>query len=85
MHFVIPFSLILKVLQKAISDNSKIILVVPYWPTQPWFPIFNKLLIEEPIILNPSKNLLLSFDRRPHPLWKKLSLVVGLLWSEPSA
>lgn len=31
-----PFCLVAKVLQKNISDTAIGILVVPYWPTQPW-------------------------------------------------
>lgn len=79
-----PFSLIPKVLQKIIADKSDVILVVPYWPTQPWFPLFTKLLVNEPIIFNPRKDLLLSLDREPHPLWRNLSLVAGRLSSKHS-
>lgn len=40
-----PFSLILRVLNKVILDKAEGILVIPYWNTQPWFPIFKKLVI----------------------------------------
>ncbi|KYN03436.1 hypothetical protein ALC62_05720 [Cyphomyrmex costatus] len=33
-----PFTLIPKVLKKIINDNARGILVVPYWPSQAWFP-----------------------------------------------
>lgn len=56
-----PFSLIPKVLQKAIADKAKMILVVPFWPAQPWFPVFSSLLIAEPLMLHPNHNLLLSW------------------------
>lgn len=42
-----PFSLILKVLDKIVSDRAEGIIVVPLWPTQPWYPLFKKLLISD--------------------------------------
>ncbi|KAJ8912378.1 hypothetical protein NQ315_014746 [Exocentrus adspersus] len=74
-----PFSIIGKVLNKVIRDKAKGILVVPLWHTQYWYPIFEKLCVEEPFIIKPNKELLLSPFRTPHPLWKKLSLAVGKL------
>lgn len=79
-----PFSLISRVLQKIISDDARVILVVPFWPTQPWFPLFTHLLVNEPLYFRPKKDLLLSFDRTPHPLWRKLSLVAGVLSNKHS-
>ncbi|XP_031328844.1 uncharacterized protein LOC116160094 isoform X1 [Photinus pyralis] len=74
-----PFALILRVLQKIKSDNAEGVLVVPFWPTQPWWPLFNALLIKPPIYFKPNPNLLLSADRTPHPLHVTLTLVAGLL------
>lgn len=74
-----PFSLILRALQKIISDKAEGILVVPNWTSQPWYPIFQSLLTEPPLIIKPNENLLLSFDRTPHPLWPNLFLAVGAL------
>lgn len=75
-----PFSMVLKTLEKIISDRATGIVVVPYWTTQPWFPIFNKLLIQEPIIFQPSEYLLsLNNCRMSHPLHQKMKLMAGLL------
>lgn len=75
-----PFSLILRTLQKIITDKAEGIVIIPNWPSQPWYPLFHSLLISKPLIFSPSKDLLLSIDRiTPHPLWAQLSLVVGLL------
>lgn len=75
-----PFSIISQVLQKIINEQAQGIVVVPYWPAQPWYPIYTSLLIRTPIFFKPSINLLLSCDRSiPHPLWPKLTLVAGLL------
>lgn len=72
-----PFSLILRVLQKIQSEKATGILVVPHWPTQPWFPIFKKLLIEKPLYIYP--HLIISFSRDIHPLHSALTLVAGKL------
>lgn len=75
-----PFAIILRVLQKIVNDNAQGVVIVPYWPTQPWFPIFMSLLVKPPIFFKPNKSLLFSIDREsPHPLWPQLTLVAGLL------
>lgn len=75
-----PFAVILPTLRKIISDEATGIVVVPNWPTQVWFPLFTSLLCEDPLILKPSPDLLLSPCRnKSHPLAHKLSLVVGKL------
>lgn len=73
-----PFSLILRTLEKIIADKAEGILVVPMWPSQPWYPIFISLLVKEPIIFKP-KPTLVSFGRLQHPLSSHLSLMGGLL------
>lgn len=75
-----PFSIIIRVLQKIISDKITGIVVVPLWKTQPWFLLFTSLLTKEPLIIDPDFNLLLSNDRSHHPLWRQLSLVAGHLF-----
>lgn len=74
-----PFSLIQNCLSKIIHEKAEGILVVPSWGTQPWYPVFKKLLVKDPLILKPSKDLLVSPFREIHPLWRNLSLEVGLL------
>ncbi|XP_070522364.1 uncharacterized protein [Cardiocondyla obscurior] len=39
-----PFILISRVLRKIIEDKAEGVLIVPWWPSQPWFPIFSRLL-----------------------------------------
>ena len=41
--FFPPFSLASRVLQKVIMERPRGILVLPHWPTQPWFPLLQKL------------------------------------------
>lgn len=70
-----PFSLILKCLRKIIDDQASGIVIVPYWPSQPWYPLFLKLQSSELIYFSPECNLLHSPFRTRHPLWRSLTLV----------
>lgn len=74
-----PFALILKVIRKIINDQAEGVLVVPNWPSRPWFPLFNELLISQPIYLNRDILLLHSPFREFHPAWKSLTLIAGKL------
>lgn len=69
-----PFSLILWVLRKVITDKAEGVLVVPWWPAQPWFPLLNRLSMDRPILFDPDPNMLSTPFKDVHPLWKKISL-----------
>lgn len=47
-----PFPIVLKCLEKIISDNARGILVFPYWPSQPWFPLLLRLKKSDIFIIN---------------------------------
>lgn len=75
-----PFSLILRVLQKIVNDQATGILVVPFWQSQSWYPLFLKLMERDPLFFGPSSNLLFSpYSNATHPLSKDLILVVAKL------
>lgn len=75
-----PFSLILRVLKKIQCDQAQGIVVVPKWETQPWFPLWQSLLIGSAIYFEPDISNLLSPCRSlQHPLASKLTLMAGLL------
>ena len=74
-----PFSLILRCLRKIVIDEAEGVLVIPLWPVQSWYPVFNNLLISEPLIFRPQVDLLTSPFSEKHPLWKTLTLVAGRL------
>lgn len=76
-----PFSLVSKVLHKIKSDKAERIVVVPYWPTQPWFPLWYRLLVSEEIFFEPNVQLLHSPFRDVHPLHSSLILLAGRLSS----
>ncbi|KAG6438798.1 hypothetical protein O3G_MSEX000234 [Manduca sexta] len=74
-----PFALISRVLQKIKREKAIGIVLVPWWPTQPWYPFFKSMVVSEELILEPSSDLLLSPSRCPHPLHKNLRLVAAKL------
>lgn len=69
-----PFSLILKCIRKLIDDKATGILIFPYWPSQPWFPLLQSVLDSDIFFLNPDKHLLQSHFREHHPLHSRLTL-----------
>ena len=76
-----PFALILRILRKIIINKAEGVLVVPLWPSQPWYPLFNSLLKSPPLIFETDDNTLLSPHRQEiHPLASKLSLMAGNLY-----
>ena len=74
-----PFSMILRVLQKIVTDKAEGIVVVPFWPTQPWFPKFKSLTQTHVTKLGPDPYLLSSISRQKHPLSTSLTLVAARL------
>lgn len=74
-----PFSLVLKCVRKIVTDQATGVLVFPYWPSQPWFPLMKQLMIGEPILFQPNKTLLSSPFRHVHPLHRQITLAAGLL------
>ena len=80
----LPFSCILRAVRKVIQDQALGILVILNWPKQPWYPMLMPLmplLIQSPVILHPSTDLLRlkSSSESVHPLHKKQELHICLL------
>ena len=76
-----PFSLIGRVLQKIRTDAATVLIVLPKWPTQAWWPEVMDLMLGKPHIIQPAENNL-HLPNHPtevHPLHKKLHLMVCLL------
>ena len=79
-----PFSLIGKVLQYIQESNTIAILVIPYWPTQFWYPHLLQLLKSQPLEIKTLKSTL-TLPYQPeevHPYYPQVqihgSLVSGL-------
>lgn len=84
-HFIcfyafLSFSLVLRTLRKIINDQAEGIVVVPYWPSQSWFPLFNQLLITSPLFSGPHFNLFSCPFRDNHPLAGTLILHQKIAW-----
>ena len=81
-----PFSVIPLVLQKLDMDQAQAILIVPNWPTQPWYLTLTKLLIQQPVFLPKHKsNVILTLKpEKEHPLGTKLRLMACLLSGDSS-
>ena len=47
-----PFCIIPSVLHKIIKDRARGILVVPDWPSQPWYPISVRELTQRPVLVS---------------------------------
>ena len=45
-------------LQKITKDKSLGVVVVPYWPNQPWFPRLASMLTLEPVLLSVREDML---------------------------
>jgi Reverse transcriptase (RNA-dependent DNA polymerase) len=81
-----PFCLVARMLRKLINDRAEGLVVVPYWPTQVWFPIFQSLAQTNIIIMEPSDSLLKSyFISSPHPLAKTLKISAAILSAKHSS
>ena len=79
-----PFCLVGKVLAKVIQDKSQnLVLVTPWWPSQPWFPLLKSLAITQPRFLKETKwTLVLPHSQDLHPLWRQLKLAVWVVSEE---
>lgn len=76
-----PFSLILKCIQKIISDRASGILVIPYWPSQPWFPLLNKIRQSEFLIFESFS----SSSRIHHQTPRRFTLAAAVLSGQRSS
>ena len=81
-----PFSLITRVLQKIQEEKATGLLLVPKWPTQPWWPKLMQMLIQPPVQLPKNSDTLFlpSNPQELHPLHKKLCLILCHLSGDTS-
>ena len=83
----LPFCQIHRCLQKILEEQApQGIMILPFWPTQVWWPQLLKMLIAIPFLL-PKQEDLLSLSHSPqtlHPLRRKLTMLACLLSGNPS-
>ncbi len=88
-----PFAVLPAMFQKFLADGAEGVVIVPFWPTKPWFSVFTKLLVDIPCTIPVTENVLyLPFREqlkqqhpRRHPLIGQLELIVGRCSSRPAA
>ena len=74
-----PFPLLSRVIQKLrTTQEGEVILIDPWWPSQPWFPHLLRLCMDHPRFLLYCRDLLsqqgyVSSDRSYHPHAWRLS------------
>lgn len=78
-----PFNLVGRVLKKIEDENVKAIVIVPYWPTQSWFPKFLNLCSDPPFVLSSRGRPLLSHPRRDQKELPNTKLLVALTCVKP--
>ena len=80
-----PFSLILRCLKEIEMEEGEGIIIVPAWPTQPWYPKLMSLLVETPRLLPVTRGTLFLPSRpsQPHPMEGKLKLIACKLSGNP--
>ena len=71
-----PFNLIGNCVQKIRMDKADGVIIVPFWPTQCWFPAISKLFVDFLRLLMKRKDLLLiPGTDKIHPFHNKLHLI----------
>ncbi|XP_040178560.1 LOW QUALITY PROTEIN: uncharacterized protein LOC120912608 [Rana temporaria] len=74
-----PFSMIPKVLLQITSQKATVVLITPWWPTQPWFPLLMELAIDYPRLLPRFPHILSHPTKGIHPLVEEGTLTL-LAW-----
>ena len=88
-----PFSLITRVLQKIQEEKATGLLLMPKWPTQPWWPKLMQMLIQLPVRLPRGRDTLSlpNNPQEPHPIHLSADTSVAkafrrqLPWNNPGA
>ena len=76
-----PFCVISRVLHKVYREQAKGVIVVPDWPTQTWYPLLGRLMIQKPVLVSARDNLLHlpAKPKEKHRLRKSLRLLICLI------
>ena len=53
-----PWCLVARTLQKVRAQEATIVIVVPLWPMQAWFPQLNEMLVDFPVLLPHNSEIL---------------------------
>jgi hypothetical protein len=71
-----PFSVVSRCIRKIQTDRAKAVIIAPLWPTQAWFSLLMKILVDLPVILPRTTRLLRTMNQdQKHPMSQKLVLM----------
>ena len=79
-----PFSVISRALRKLQDDGATVLMILPLWPTQVWFPMALQLLVDAPVLLPRCPLVLPQQPTLTHPRAHKMVLTAMLLSGRPS-
>lgn len=60
-----PIILLTRTLQKIILEKAEAVIIAPWWPTQPWFPLLRRLAVQPPRWLPAELQTFLPGTHRP--------------------
>ena len=84
MYCYPPCSCLGKTLRKIILDVARVLIVAPFWPSQPWFPLLGSLLVSNPVLIPPPCPIFLPFSpQEEHPQKHKLTLFSAVISGMP--
>lgn len=55
----------------------RVLLIAPTWPNQVWFPQLLTHLVDHPILLPPTLDMVSSPEKRNHPLAEERHLLLA--------
>ena len=62
-----PFSLVARCLHKIVREEAETIMIAPWWPRRGWFAQLLHLMVEAPVMLPQTDQLLSDPDGLPYP------------------
>ena len=81
-----PFSLLAQCLKKVRLEVTEALIIAPLWPTQVWFAQLMEMLVEIPVVL-PRSPQLLKLMHKPtavHSLHRRMRLIACRISGEPT-
>lgn len=74
-----PFFLVPRMLRKIITDKVTGVVVVPNWTSQPWYPLFHRLLVSKLLKINSNDSLICPITNSAHSLSGKVQLIAAVV------
>ena len=69
-----PFSMLTRCLAKIWKDRATVVVVTPTWQSQPWYPSLLEMVVDLPVLLPQTRDMLKSPRGDLHPLMGQMGL-----------